>query len=112
MSYLQDLMKAYYENPHVIGPIVNGMTSIADGGTYTIRPEVGKTWLIKFLGCDGGTVTLNWTDGTYSIPVDTFTSAGVIEKAEYWIDNNYYLEMVNASGSTTVLGYFGHEVET
>jgi len=92
-----------------VGAAVGEIETIANGSAMTVRPAAGIIWIIEMISY-GGACTIVFTDGTLSDTIDTPTSAGIIEKANYRISHDHYITVTNSSGASATFGYAGYVV--
>ncbi|MHA1286149.1 MAG: hypothetical protein ACTSPB_01975 [Candidatus Thorarchaeota archaeon] len=89
-----------------IGDTVISLYTLPGSATLNIRPSTGTEWEIHNIYA-GATCLLSVTDGSTALQVKTLGLDAPVEKAKYEITNSIYLQLENATGSTTLVSYMG-----
>lgn len=89
-----------------VGDNYSGLTSIASGGYYDIRPSLGVEAVIHNI-YTSGSIQLAWTNGTNVIVFDSMTGSGVYAKFAFHVNNYYWIRIINTAGATIYVGWDG-----
>ena len=90
-----------------VGDPITTITSISDGASLDIRPSGTETWLVTNIYLPDGItgVDVKITDGTNAIKIDS--PSGSLLTFNFYITNAVYIQVVNNSGGSIVVGYDG-----
>lgn len=90
----------------MIGNTVNGLTLIANGEYFDIKPSSGVEWIIHNITYDGA-VELYFSDGTNNLNFDSDTGKGARLGFVYRCTNTRYYRVKNVSGAPILVGFDG-----
>lgn len=89
-----------------VGDTYSGLVSIVASGNYDIRPSLGVEAVITNIYASNS-IQIAWTDGTNVIIFDSLQGGGIYAKFSFHISYNYFLRIINTSGSTVYVGWDG-----
>lgn len=92
------------------GDTINGLSSVAVGGIFDIKPASGAEWVVHNVYYNG-VVEFYITDGTNSLKFDSDNSGGARLGAVYHCTSTQWLQIKNTDTVSLLIAFDGMQTK-